>query len=125
MAITYPVFLIDRDKWMYKFNSINELRGYIELIDVEDNEYKGWDINGFPLDLVIDNREIQIKQIDNDSQIEELRNSILNYTKLFNPKTPFKYSGPENDFIELFNAAEKHAKMWTFRERFKRLFKKS
>ncbi|MFH1699283.1 MAG: hypothetical protein ABIE07_01745 [Candidatus Zixiibacteriota bacterium] len=44
--IEFPVYLIDQDNWMILINYENGLEYHLETIDIEENEYSGWDSKG-------------------------------------------------------------------------------
>jgi len=46
MKIIYPIFLKDRDNWMYVLKDQKEVEENLEKIDIEDKEYIGWDAEG-------------------------------------------------------------------------------
>jgi hypothetical protein len=52
MEIIFPVLVLEKDSGdMLKFESITEMQQYMERMDVENNEYAGWDAQGHPLSL--------------------------------------------------------------------------
>lgn len=124
MEINYPIFLMDRDKWMFIIHNTTELNSHLEHIDIEDKEYSGWDINAFPLELYLEQKEIKVRHISSEPQLNRLKEAIFNYAKLARPKVPFVYSGPEDNVIELFKAVEEHIMAGSFTQKLKRfLFK--
>jgi hypothetical protein len=51
----FPIYLRNKDDTdLRKFASENEVRRYVEDIDVENREYEGWDNNGYPVTLELD-----------------------------------------------------------------------
>ena len=51
----FPIYLRNKDHAeLKKFASENEVRGYVEDVDVENREYEGWDNNGYPVTLELD-----------------------------------------------------------------------
>jgi hypothetical protein len=51
-SIAFPVFLRAKgDKELREFESLKQIQGWIEPIDVENKEYEGWDSEGYPIDL--------------------------------------------------------------------------
>lgn len=111
MKINYPLFLQDRDKWMFVIKDSVELNSHLEHIDIEDKEYIAWDMAGLPLELYLDQREIKVTTVFNESQVDKLKEAILSYAKLAGPKVPFVYHGSEGNIIELFKAVEEHIKI--------------
>ena len=105
----YPVFLQDRDKWVYIIESESGL-SFLEAIDIENKEYIGWNVTGVPIDLYLDKGEIIIRTLSEMPQLEKLKKAILDYASIVNPKIPFSYYGNENDITDLFRAAERHRK---------------
>jgi hypothetical protein len=51
-AIEFPVFIRAKDSGeIWKCNSLEEVQYGLEEIDVENEEYEGWDKNGLPIRL--------------------------------------------------------------------------
>ncbi len=54
MEVTFPMLVLERDSGdILKFESLAEMQGYLERIDVENNEYAAWDANGRPASLLV------------------------------------------------------------------------
>jgi len=52
MDITFPILVLSKDSGdILKFESLAEMQGYLERIDVENNEYAAWDATGQPVSL--------------------------------------------------------------------------
>jgi len=83
-----------------------------EEIDIEKGLYSGWDINGFPLKVIWNEkkRRPQVVITEQKVQLDKLKAAILEYAKFGRPDVPFKYSGSENDVVGLFTAVENHLK---------------
>ena len=124
METIYPIFLQDKDNYIYMINSVRELNEKLENIDIEEKEYMAWDEKGIPLELYLEQKEIKTVMFANAPQLEELKDAILSYVRLARPKVSFVYSGPENDMVELFKAVEEHIKAGSFAHSVKHLFKK-
>ena len=121
--IKYPIFLQDKDKYMYVINAHSDLNGELEQIDIDNKEYSGWDIEGKPLDFYMEKKEIKVKIIFDNLKIEKLRKNILNYAKIARPKTSFICS-ENNNIIDLFTAVEKHIKEGSVKQKLKKFLKK-
>lgn len=132
MNVKYSIFGQDKDKWMFKIDEESKLNYHLEKIDVENCEYAGWDVEGKPIEFYVDDEKIKIRYKSSQLQIEKLKEAILDYAKLGNPREEFidKYS----DVKELFQAVERHIdkarmsnkmkkKSTEFIEKFKKLFK--
>jgi hypothetical protein len=51
----FPIYLRNKDDAeLKKFASENEVRGYVEDVDVENREYEGWDNSGCRVTLELD-----------------------------------------------------------------------
>jgi hypothetical protein len=50
MKPNYPLFAVDTCHWGFVVNNESDL-GHFEQIDIEDQEYRCWDREGFPLQL--------------------------------------------------------------------------
>lgn len=46
IAVAYPVYVLDRDGGVERYDSENDLLAQLEAIDVEEGEYEVWDSNG-------------------------------------------------------------------------------
>lgn len=124
MEIAYPIFLQDRDKYMYMITSASEVSEELENIDIEEREYISWDAKGRPLEFYLKDNEIKNKIISSEPQLEKLKEAILSYAKVVRPKSPFIYSGSEENMFELFKAVEEHIKSESVIKKLKRLFRK-
>lgn len=124
MEIEYPIFLQDRDNYVYMITSVEELNEELETIDIEEKEYRAWDAKGMQLELYLERKEIKVVMLANAPQLEELKDAILNYSRLAKSKAPFIYSGKEDNMAELFKAVEEHIRAGWITYKIKRLFKK-
>lgn len=105
--IRYPVFVRDQDQYMGMYQSLEELSGDLENVDVQDNEYVAWDINGLPLELCLDGDVIKAKVLSSVSQKEELKRAILVYASLGRKERDSGLATSDsNDIVALFIAAE-------------------
>lgn len=110
MVIKYPIFAQDKDKWMYIIDVESDLNSRLEVIDIKNKEYIGWDLMGRPIEFYLDNGKIRIKNISEDSQLERLKEAILDYAAVARSKATLKYSGLADNIVDLFNAVEEHVK---------------
>jgi hypothetical protein len=108
MKPQYPIFGQDKGKWMFMIDSDPGLNYHLELIDVENKEYVGWDVRGVPIDFYLDQNNIKVKCISEETRLNKLRKAILNYVSLARPTEPFVYTGPNDDIVKLFRAVEQH-----------------
>jgi hypothetical protein len=54
MTIDFPVFVLARDSGeILRYNSLLEMRHYVERIDVENQEYLAWDANERPIRMTV------------------------------------------------------------------------
>jgi len=54
MEISFPILVLEKDSGdILQFESIAEMQGYLERMDVENDEYAAWDANGHPVTLVV------------------------------------------------------------------------
>jgi hypothetical protein len=91
---------------MYLIESESKLEYHLEVIDIENNEYIGWDKEGKPIELYLDNGKIRVRSQSEIPEKEKLKEALLNYAKIRNPKKEFKDQGW--DVVELFQKVEKH-----------------
>jgi len=108
MLIKYPIFGQDKDKWMYIVETEQKLNSNLEKIDIENNEYIGWDSNGKPLGFYLEGDNIKVRCLSSDSNLNELKQAIINYARLANPKTPLTNPEKYEKVTELFKAVENH-----------------
>ena len=108
MVIQYPIFITGKDDPRIEMLSNDKDLGKYDDIDIEDSVFFGWTADGLPFELYLDKKKIKVRLLSTEPQLNKLKESILNYVKLARPKSTFIYSGPEDNVIELFKAAEKH-----------------
>ena len=123
MNIQFPIFILAKDDLSINMISDSrQLSRWYEEIDVKNNEYSGWDSNGYSLTVLWNsNIGTTVEIADETSQMDKLREAIFNYAKLRRPKIPFAYPDPKN-IVELFKAAQIHIKKGNFIQKIKRLF---
>lgn len=62
------------------FESIHELLGYIEWMDVDDGVYEAWDALGRRIHLYVENEEIKLALIRGEAvQADQLRTLLTEY----------------------------------------------
>ena len=126
MALTFPVFLRDRDGWMYFIRAMENLDQDLERIDVEDGEYRGWDSHGWPVELSLQGPRIscEIVDLEGSPAVGELKAAIMNYATIAGPKNePFSPSDT-GDILTLFLEAEAHVKKSSIAHRLGSLFRR-
>lgn len=106
MSIKFPIFGQDKDKSIFIIETKFKLSYHLENIDIENKEYIGWDSDGKPIEFYLENNEIKVCCLSNESKLKELKQAILDYAQLYRPKVPFDYSG--SNVVDLFKAAESH-----------------
>lgn len=108
MEPRFPLFLIDRDGWINLVRS-QEDSGWIEKIDVEANEYSGWDIDGRCIQIRMKGDDVNFFVLsDSAESLDELKQAILNYANRAGPKGErFHFDAFWNP-LKLFVAAEQH-----------------
>lgn len=110
MIIKYPLFMKDREGWMYLLFSEKDINDYLEPVDIEDKEYDGWDIEGRPVELFMEDKRIKAKYISEDRDLDAIKAAILHYADI-GTEVPFEYEETEMDPLELFNEAKEHIKI--------------
>lgn len=106
MDINYPIFLRDRDGYMYLLDSTSDVQARLEPVDVEDREYEGWDAHGRPVELHLDHGVIGVKALDEATQLDRLRASIVEYARLLGLDESHVPQDEDRNVTELFNAIE-------------------
>ncbi len=107
MKIVFPIFIQDKDKWMYMVNGPLALNG-LEIIDIDNNEYVGWDKDGRPIGLYVDNNDIKVRYLSDKKQIGTLKKAIMDYAAVTRRKAPFCCDDKGNNMVALFKAVEQH-----------------
>ncbi len=80
-----------------------------EQIDIEEGEYSGWDVDGYPIVLLWDSNARPIAQVCQEiAQLAELRAAILRYAILGSPNMPFTQESQTTDIVALFDEVEQH-----------------
>lgn len=123
MTPSYPIFLKDRDEWMCMICDEEQLNTDLESIDIEDNEYQGWDINGIPVKPYLEQKQIKLKVLSDQPQEEQLRNAIFKYANLAR-KGSFVYAGDATNLKALFQSVEEYIAADTLTQKIKRALKK-
>lgn len=78
-SITYPVFVKDTDGEIVLFWSKEYFVACIEAIDIEDDEYTAWDLNGQPLELFVTDTYADLKAAAEPVRPDELLREVINY----------------------------------------------
>jgi hypothetical protein len=83
MEITFPVLVFEKDSGdILRFESIAEMQRYLERIDVENNEYAAWDVNGSPLRLVVQEPAwLNLVGEANNQETPDLGDSLKNFAR--------------------------------------------
>jgi len=125
MNLLYPLLILARDdRSIQKITAQSEL-DYFEQIDIEADEYSGWDMQAYPISLSWEPRVGPKAEIaDSVPQPHKLREAVMNYAKMYS-EVPFDCGESVSDIVELFDAVERHieeTKPPSLTKRFKRLF---
>ena len=83
MNFLFPVFLKDSDGYMCLIQSMDDLNSHIEMVDVEANEYIGWDIRGSEIRLLPQGQSIEVKVLEKNNDLEKLKSSLLSYANKY------------------------------------------
>lgn len=124
MNIKFPIFLKDRDGYVYVVKSYDDIKKEVELIDVEEGEYIVWDSNGRLLEFYILNGEIKVRILDNEAKEEDLKKAILNYAEKFKVEKKNLDDFLEKEPFVLFMEVEKLIKDKKFLYKIKSFFSK-
>jgi hypothetical protein len=125
MSINYPIFLRDKASYMFLSSSQDDINYQLEQVDVEYKEYEGWDVEGRPIELFLENDKIIPKYVSEDYELDELREVILQFAKV-SSNEPFEIEVTDRNPFELFKAAQDHIKLHGkgLVKNIKKLFKK-
>ena len=108
MNIHYPIFTVDSGGSIHMALTPAMLT-YYEQIDVEEGEYAGWDVCGYPIRLEWEpGVGSKVQLVGETPQTDELRAAILKHAEIEVPNVPFSYDGSCDDMVELFQAVERH-----------------
>lgn len=111
MEIKYPIFILSDDRSVELIEEVEKLNIEFEIYDVEKGEYSGWDVDGYPLKLIWDEKiGAKPELISELPQKDKLRNAILDYLKLYGDEKKFVYREQGNNTIELFREIENSVK---------------
>jgi hypothetical protein len=124
MNFRYPLFILAKDDLsMDMIIDSKQLEGWYEQPDIEEGLYMGWDMLGYPLKIMWDLKiGPKVEIIQDNPELDKLREAILNYVKLYRPKVPFVYSGPKDDVVALYKAVEEHINTDRLRNKIKKFF---
>lgn len=108
MHIQYPLFILEKDDLSMRIILEPKDLNWYEKIDIDEGLYNGWDIKGYPFNLVWDESQSspKIEITREHPEIDQLCNAIKDYARRYRPKVSFDYSG--SNVIDLFKAAEEH-----------------
>jgi hypothetical protein len=83
-SASFPVFIRAKgDKELREFGSLSEVQGSVEAIDVENNEYEGWDCKAFPIQLRQDaTNGFSVSASTDVSEIEALKAALNDFAGL-------------------------------------------
>ena len=111
---SYPLFLVDRDDHLVLVKTDPDLDSALELVDVEDDEYHGWDSEGRPINMGIRDGRIAVNVINDEDQTGRVREAIVKYANLLWPDSPFEDDDLSCPLIELHNKCMSHLKKMPF-----------
>lgn len=115
----YPIIICDREIWLYGILNEEELN-FFEEIDVQSNEYHGWDADGLPLVLSYIENTTQVKLLNNESDYNNARRIIYEFANKYGPNKDFHAN--ESDLWKLFVLANNFVNENSFWKRIKKLF---
>jgi len=122
--VKYPVFLIDNDDYVSMLCSQADISS-LELIDVQSEEYSGWDTDGRSVALSVkDGTHLVIDLNSTAGNPDRVRNAILHYAALAGGGRIFKPSRQDLPLQVLFDEVELFINEGRFFRRIKRFFKR-
>ena len=85
MESTFPVLVLEKDSGDFlKFGSVAEMQGYLERIDVENDEYAAWDANGCRVSLLVQEPAWLKVVPGSESGLPNLRDSLKRFAQARN-----------------------------------------
>ena len=129
VKMNYPIFIYCKDDRSIRIHFDKESFNHYEQIDVESGLYSGWDVNGYPLKVLwIRNIGIKIEQISDQSQLDNMRETIFRYvesaTAYYRPDKPFVYEKTSNDFIGILKEMKQHIQNAPFKQKIINFFRR-
>lgn len=91
MPINFPLFVRTKDSGeVALFNSVEELQFQIEKIDVENGEYEGWDKDGLPVQIKLQEPAlwIRLEPSAEDRKPDQLRAALFEFAKSVGVRLP-------------------------------------
>ncbi len=110
--ISYPLFFKDTDHYMSRIDTVAHL-DHFEAIDIEAQEYTGWDSLGLPVELYMKGDEVCAKLLSETVELDKLLAAISRYGELRKIKQPKPQT---TDAMTLFAWADNNVgkKWWRF-----------
>ena len=73
--VRFPVYVLAKDCGEFtEYLSLEDMRGYLEAVDVEGNEYDVWDVDGFVVKLVSTNSKREWLRLERtDTRISDVQ----------------------------------------------------
>lgn len=106
---SFPIFVqSEYEPLVMKMLNSDELACSYEQNDVEGEEYRGWDSDGYPLRLIWRKHQgIQIEMTGEDPCTDRMREAILGTSRIPSREPAFDAEQAPKDAVELFRAIEK------------------
>jgi len=105
--VIFPVFLRCRgDKVVREFDSVEHIQCWVEPIDVENDEYEGWDSQGFPISLQLRGEaSIIVKLLEEPAARDEVFSAFRDFAAA--EGVPFERQAKSHDLHETYQDVKK------------------
>ncbi len=85
MEIKLPIFIIEGDD-IAIYKTLNDARNNLEISDVSQGIYKGYDAEGYPIRISVENKGIILAHSGAASEIDILKAKLKNYLEWMGDK---------------------------------------
>jgi hypothetical protein len=88
--VAFPTYLRDDANDVMSFSSLETMQGYLEAVDVENDEFEAWDADGIVLALKVEPQKSEWLQITRTGQVL----SESKFAEIKAKATPYRYPEP-------------------------------
>lgn len=125
--LKYPLFILSKDdKGIIVIDDEKGLN-YFEQIDVENDEYAGWDFDAFPLRVSWNGKKgIAVEREAGSAQHADMKRAIFNHidntAARYRPDQPFYYDRASDDFLSIRTRLREHIKQAPIKQKIVNFF---
>ena len=120
--LKYPLFILVKDDSSIRVIGDSKNLNHMEMIDIKEGLYSGWDFDGYPFKVLWDQATgIKLEQTSEQPQLDKKKEAVFNYidrsSVYYRPDKQFIYDNDSNDFIGIIGAMKQHIKDAPFKQR--------